>query len=62
MRPALDWCIDNVSYVYDHHEHAVSVRLMDLQHDHHDLVPLVGDGKPHQHGQEPPRTHLKPLN
>ena len=108
-KDASDWCIANVSYVYDHHEQAVSVRLRDLQHDHHDLVitsvhthldhhhcletvvlrgpaaqvqvfaqqlvalrgvrhgnihlvPLVGDGKPHQHGQEPPHTHLKPLN
>lgn len=32
------WCIATVSYVYDHHEHAVSGRVMNLQHDHHDLV------------------------
>lgn len=108
-RPAPAWCIANVSYVYDHHEHAVSARIMDLQHDSHDLVitsvhthldhhhcletvvlrgptaqvqafaqllvalrgvrhgnihlvPLVGNGEPHQHGQEPPHTHLQPLN
>ncbi|MBI2769939.1 MAG: nickel-responsive transcriptional regulator NikR [Burkholderiales bacterium] len=32
------WCVATVSYVYDHHEHAVTARLMDLQHEHHDLV------------------------
>ncbi|WP_295540704.1 nickel-responsive transcriptional regulator NikR, partial [uncultured Pseudacidovorax sp.] len=32
------WCVANVSYVYDHHEHTVTARVMDLQHDHHDLV------------------------
>jgi CopG family nickel-responsive transcriptional regulator len=32
------WCVATVTYVYDHHEHAVTGRLMDLQHEHHDLV------------------------
>ncbi|RDI22729.1 nickel-responsive transcriptional regulator NikR [Pseudacidovorax intermedius] len=31
-------CVANVSYVYDHHEQAVTSRVLDLQHDHHDLV------------------------
>lgn len=31
-------CVANVSYVYDHHEQTVAARVMDLQHDHHDLV------------------------
>ena len=35
---AVDWCVANVSYVYDHHEQAVTGRVLDLQHDHHDLV------------------------
>lgn len=32
------WCAATVTYVYNHHEHAVAARLMDLQHQHHDLV------------------------
>ena len=32
------WCVANVSYVYDHHEQMVTTRVLDLQHDHHDLV------------------------
>lgn len=32
------WCIATVSFVYDHHEQAVTSRLLDLQHQHHDLV------------------------
>ena len=32
------WCIATVSYVYDHHDQPVSVRLMSLKHKHHDLV------------------------
>ncbi|MEO7549379.1 MAG: nickel-responsive transcriptional regulator NikR [Ramlibacter sp.] len=32
------WCAATVSYVYDHHEQALTTRLMDLQHEHHDLV------------------------
>lgn len=32
------WCAATVSYVYDHHEHLVTGRLMALQHEHHDLV------------------------
>lgn len=32
------WCVASVSYVYDHHEHPVTARVMDLQHAHHDLV------------------------
>lgn len=32
------WCVASVSYVYNHHEHSVSTRVMSLQHDQHDLV------------------------
>ena len=35
---AARWCVASVSYVYDHHEHTVSSRVMGLQHDQHDLV------------------------
>ncbi len=31
------WCVATVSYVYDHHEHTVTDRVLGLQHDHHDL-------------------------
>jgi CopG family transcriptional regulator, nickel-responsive regulator len=31
------WCVASVSYVYDHHEHTVTDRVMGMQHDHHDL-------------------------
>jgi len=40
--PAIDpkakWCVANVSYVYDHHDQTVTLRLLALQHEHHDLV------------------------
>lgn len=36
--PHADWCIANVSYVYDHREPTVTTRVLDLHHDHHDLV------------------------
>ena len=32
------WCVATVTYVYDHHEHVMTARLMELQHEHHDLV------------------------
>ena len=32
------WCVACMSYVYDHHEHTVTARVLGLQHDHHDLV------------------------
>lgn len=32
------WCVATVSYVYDHHDHTVTARLLDLQHEHHDMV------------------------
>lgn len=32
------WCAATVSYVYDHHVHTTTSRLMDLQHEHHDLI------------------------
>ena len=32
------FCVANASYIYDHHEHMVAGRVMDLQHEHHDLV------------------------
>lgn len=31
-------CIASLSYVYNHHERELSSRLMDIQHEHHDLV------------------------
>ena len=32
------WCVANLSYVYDHHDQTVAMRVLDLQHQHHDLV------------------------
>jgi len=32
------WCVANLSYVYDHHDQTVTMRVLDLQHAHHDLV------------------------
>lgn len=32
------WCVANVSYVYDHHDQPATGRLLNMQHDHHDLV------------------------
>lgn len=32
------WCVATVSYVYDHHDQTVARRVLDLQHEHHDLV------------------------
>lgn len=37
-KSAAEWCVANVSFVYDHHEHTVTARVQDMQHDHHDLV------------------------
>lgn len=31
-------CVATLSYVYDHHERTLAKRLMDAQHDHHDLT------------------------
>lgn len=31
-------CVANLSYVYDHHVRALAGRLVELQHEHHDLV------------------------
>lgn len=31
-------CVANLSYVYNHHERNLSERLMEAQHQHHDLV------------------------
>ncbi|QHJ00926.1 nickel-responsive transcriptional regulator NikR [Xylophilus rhododendri] len=33
-----EWCVANVSFVYDHREPTITTRVLDLQHDHHDLV------------------------
>ncbi len=35
---ARGWCVATLTYVFDHHEAAVAPRVLDLQHDHHDLV------------------------
>ncbi|MGD9944526.1 MAG: nickel-responsive transcriptional regulator NikR [Burkholderiaceae bacterium] len=32
------WCVATLSFVYDHHDHTVANRILDLQHRHHDLV------------------------
>lgn len=32
------WCVANLSYVYDHHARDLAERLTALQHDHHDMV------------------------
>ncbi|MFM9880198.1 MAG: nickel-responsive transcriptional regulator NikR [Burkholderiaceae bacterium] len=32
------WCVANLSYVYDHHDLTVTSRVMDLQHQQHDVV------------------------
>ena len=31
-------CVASLSYVYDHRTRALAARLLDLQHEHHDLV------------------------
>lgn len=31
-------CIASLSYIYNHHARELALRLMDIQHDHHDLV------------------------
>lgn len=31
-------CVATLSYVYNHHERELATRLMDIQHEHHDLV------------------------
>ena len=31
-------CVANLSYVYNHHERKLAERLMEAQHQHHDLV------------------------
>ena len=35
-------CIAALSYVYDHHQRGLNNRLIELQHDHHDLVVASG--------------------
>ncbi len=32
------WCVANLSYVYDHHARDLAERLTALQHEHHDMV------------------------
>jgi CopG family transcriptional regulator, nickel-responsive regulator len=32
------YCVANLSYVYDHHTRALAQRLIDIQHEQHDLV------------------------
>jgi CopG family nickel-responsive transcriptional regulator len=31
-------CVASLSYVYNHHERSLAARLMDTQHEHHDLT------------------------
>ncbi len=33
-----EYCVANLSYVYNHHERALAERLTELQHGHHDLT------------------------
>jgi CopG family nickel-responsive transcriptional regulator len=33
-----EYCVANLSYVYNHHERDLAERLTELQHAHHDLV------------------------
>ncbi|MBU1237869.1 MAG: nickel-responsive transcriptional regulator NikR [Gammaproteobacteria bacterium] len=35
---ANDYCVANLSYVYNHHERDLAERLTELQHGHHDLT------------------------
>lgn len=35
---ASSWCVASLSYVYDHHDLTVTARVMDLQHQQHDVV------------------------
>lgn len=37
-RDAASHCVANLSYVYNHHERKLAERLMEAQHQHHDLV------------------------
>ena len=32
------FCVANLSYVYNHHERTLAERLVQIQHDHHDLA------------------------
>lgn len=32
------WCVASLSFVYDQHDQVVTMRVLDLQHQHHDLV------------------------
>jgi len=32
------WCVATLSYVYDHHQRQLALRLTDLQHEHHELT------------------------
>ncbi len=37
-RNEAQFCVANLSYVYNHHERDLAERLTSLQHDHHDLT------------------------
>lgn len=37
-RSPAGWCVATVTYVFDHTERVVSGRVLDLQHDDHDVV------------------------
>jgi CopG family nickel-responsive transcriptional regulator len=37
-RDSNGFCVASLSYVYNHHERQLSERLVNLQHDHHDLT------------------------
>lgn len=46
-------CVANLSYVYNHHERELAERLMQLQHDHHNLsVSTMHAHLDHEHCME----------
>lgn len=32
------WCVATLSYVYNHHQRQLAMRLTDLQHEHHEIT------------------------
>lgn len=31
-------CVATLTYIYDHHERTLAARIIDMQHEHHDLT------------------------
>lgn len=38
QRPSIGHCVASLSYVYDHHVRVLGQRLVQMHHDHHDVV------------------------